>query len=483
MTTMRTNSAWLSGAMLIAMILVVFSVDTAHAQGFDFDERFPDNDAYESRIKRIDAACLPDPLPLVEHPFGYRLAEGLINECVTENMTLKQAIKYSLLGLTCVFGGPAAPAAAGYTTGELSTDGMKCVLKAFVSASADMDDSEKSSSKFWIDTGFTLKDWKDFTENVSKVYEKIPELQNRGDLMKLEAAVEAGAAAFERTGEAWDFMVALSDGSVSDAAAGAASGAAEVGGEVYAWATTEISDLVYGGAATLMSESEQAMRDCRFDEATEILEDAIKAAQEECHGYGMEYRVAEVEFRSFIYQNRISLGQNNALFDGRFERNPQQDRYPYMEDRVSWKRKRLMDFTETFLEIESLRRTIRVKRGDFDFARSDFERAYGSAISRMDAGGGQEACYSILESIQTLDAITTGLTQGCRDKLFAENNQRVDGPDDIFMQFANSGRVRSQGWWAELDRIREAFAACDTSAAEARSAALMADIAELTPYS
>ncbi len=483
MTTMRTNSAWLSGALCVAVTLSVFSVDTAHSQGFDLDDRFPDNDRFEDRIRRVDEACLPDPLPLVQYPYGYRLAEGLITECGNENMTLAQVFKYSALGLGSVFGGPAAPAAAGYAVSELSTDGMKCVLKAFVNASSEMEDADKISVKSLIEAGFTLNDWKDFAKNVSTVYEKIPELQKRADLLKLKSAVEAGASAFDRTKDAWDFVVAVSDGSASasaaglaDTASGAAAGVADMAGELQVWATTEISDLVYGRANNLMTEAEQAIRDCRFDEAADILKEAHEAAQEECRGHGMEYRLAEVEFRSFIYQNRISLGQNNALFDGRFERNPQQDQYPNLERWFSRKREHLADFTETFHEIEGLRRTLRVKRGDFDFARSAYESAYNSALSRVDAGGGEEACHSILESVQKLDSITNGLTQECRDKLFAEANTRIDQPGDIPMQFNNSGRVRSQGWWAELDRIREAFAACDTSSAEARSSALMVDI-------
>jgi hypothetical protein len=474
------NSSWLCGAVCFALIAFVLFVDTVHAQGFDFEDRFPDNDAFESRIRQIDEACLPDPLPLVQHPYGYRLAEGLVNECGNENMTLGQVFKYSALGLGSIFGGPAAPAAAGYAIGELSSDGMKCVLKAFVSASTEMEDADKVSTKSWIELAFTLKDWKEFTENLGTLYAKIPELEKTADLLKLKSAVEAGAAAYERTGEAIDFMFAVADGTayatVSDAASGAAAGVSGAADEIWAWATTEVSDIAYGAMENRISEAEQAMRDCRYDDAAGLLRAARDEARKECRGYGLEYRIAEVEFRSFIYQNRVSLGQNNALFNQMYERNPQQERYPYLEDRFSYRRKRLADFAKNFDVIEGLQETLWEEQGKFDYARSISKSIFKSARTQIDMGGGEAACRSALDSIRTLDEITAGLTPACRDKLLAETSEDTARFGDIPVQFNNSGRVRSQGWWAELDRIREAFAACDTSAAESRSAALRADI-------
>ena len=71
--------------------------ETASSEDFDFDRRFPNNDAFEEKIKNADEACLPDPFPLIKHNYGYRLADGLITECATENMTTGQAVKYTAL--------------------------------------------------------------------------------------------------------------------------------------------------------------------------------------------------------------------------------------------------------------------------------------------------------------------------------------------------------------------------------------------------
>ena len=449
------------------MIFFVFFTVTANAEEFDFDRRFPDNDAFEKEIKQANEACLPDPFPLIKHNYGYRLADGLITECATENMTAGQAFKYTALALAAATTGPVGIAAATYTMGEVSSDGMKCILKALVSASSGMSPEDKKFAKSGIDAGFALNDWKDFAENVSTVAEKIPELAKPEHILNLKSAVEAGAAAYERSGEAKSFVEAVSAG---------AADIADMAGEMQSRAAQAISDYVHGETNNLIAEADQAMRDCRFNETVDILESAYKAAQEECRVFGVEYRLAEVEFRSYIYRNRKSLAQNNALFDGRFEQNPQQAKYPNKEKIVSSKRVLLANFSKKFDEIKGLNGTMFDYVNNLDVKRSAYKTAYDSALDGIDAGGGEKVCNSVLESVRNLGSITNKLTPGCRDKLFADSDAQFDRPGDIYMQFNNTERIRSQGWWAEVDRIREAHAACNTASAEARALVLKEDI-------
>jgi len=471
MKSMKTRKLFLFAcfgmAMAVAMIFFVSLTETAFAEDFDFDRRFPNNDEFEEKIRKADEACLPDPFPLIKHNYAYRLADGLITECATENMTAGQAFKYTVLALAAATTGPVGIAAAGYTMGEVSSDGMKCILKAFISASSDLTVQQKELLKKAVDLGGVLKDWKDFAENAATVAEKIPELAKPEHILNLKSAVEAGAAAYERSGEARTFVETVSD---------AAGDVANMAGEMQSRAAQEVSDYMHGETNNRIAEADQAIRDCRFNETVATLESAYKAAQEECRVYGVDYRLAEVKFRSFIYRTRISLAENNALFDGRYEQNELQKLYPHKEKSFRSKRTLLDDFAKKFNEINDLQGTMFEKFYELGVARSDYETVFATAHAGIDAGGGEEVCKSVLESVASLSSNINKLSPGCRDKLFAGSKAQIDRPRGIFMRFNNTERIRSQRWWREVDRIREAHAACNTDSAEARASALKSDI-------
>ncbi len=491
MTTMRTgwprSGGWFVGALAIAVMISVSFVNTASAEDFDFDSRFPNNDAWEDKIRQANETCLPDPFPLIEHNYAYRLADGLVTECVNENMSTGQAAKYTILALAAAATGPVGIAAAGYVSSELTSDGLKCVLKALVSASSGMTPQEKASAKSAIDVAAALKDWNDFAENVGTVAGKIPELAKPEHVLNLKSAVEAGAAVYERTGEAKAFV---------EVAEETGSAVWEMAGELQERAARAVADIAYGATNNRIAEAEQAMRDCRFDEISELLQDAKEAAVEECRGYGVNYRLAEVEFRSHIYRNRRSLRINNALFN-LHEKNSHQNDYVTLYNDLSRERQELEDFAKKSAVIKSMHTTMFDYVGDLYVARSAYEKAYGDAAFVADTGcvpvatgvefaepgggpaeicGGEEVCPSVLASVRELESKLDELTPGCRDKLFSGSQEQIDRPDDIAPRYNNSGHVRSQGWWREVDRIRESFAACDTDVAEARAAALHADI-------
>ena len=461
-----------NGALAIAVIVSASFVNTANAEEFDFDRQFPDTETFENEIKKANKACLPDPFPLIKHNYGYRLADSLITECATENMTGGQAVKYTALALASLSTGPVGLAAAGYTLGELSSDGMKCALKALVNASSGLTIAEKKSVRSSIDVGFALNDWNDFAGNVSTVASKIPELAKPEHLLNLKSAVEAGAAAYERSGEAASFVEAVSD---------AATDIVEMAGEIQARAARAASDFVYGETNNRIAEAEQAMSDCRFDEALKFLEDAGTAAAEECRGYGINYRLAEVQLRSHIYRNRRALRINDALFNLR-AKNPQQEEYIVLKNAFVARRDLLQKWTKKFGEIKSLNGTMFEYVGNLYVARSAYEDAYGSARTMSDAGGGGEVCTSVLASVRELESMLDQQNPGCRDKLLADSQKQIDLPGDITMRYNNSGHFRSQSWWREVDRIREAYAACDTESAESRAAALHADIGSKPIY-
>jgi Glucodextranase, domain B len=465
------SRGWIFGVLAMVLMISASFVHTAVAEDFDFDRVYPNNDEFEAKIREANKACLPDPFPLIEHNYGYRLADGLMTECVTENMSASQAAKYTILALAAATTGPVGIAAAGYTMGEASSDGMKCILKALVSASSGLTPEEKISAKSLVDVGAALKDWNDFAENVGTVAAKIPELAKPEHVLNLKSAVEAGAAVYERTGEAGAFIDVVSE---------KGSAIIEMAGEMQERAARAVADFAYGETNNRIAEAEQAILDCGFDEALKFLEEAKKSAEEECRSYGINYRLAEVEFRSHIYRNRRALRYNNALFDQRYtanNRNPQQNDYHTYWGAFSRKRESLARFAEKFDVIKAMNGTMFQKVGDLYVARSAYETAYGRARSVSDAGGGETVCTSVLASIRELSSMLDKLTPGCRDKLFTGSQEQIGQPDDIAMRYNNGGRVRSQEWWREVDRIRESFAACDTEVAEERAAALQADIA------
>ena len=452
-------------------------VNTAVAEDFDFDQRFPKNRTFESEIRSADKACLPEPFPLIEHNYGYRLADGLVEECVSENMSTGQAAKYTILALAATATGPVGIAAAGYASSEMSSDGIKCVLKALVSASSGMTPQEKAAAKSAIDIGAAVNDWYGFAENVGTVASKIPELAKPEHVLNLKSAVEAGAAVYERTGEAKAFVEVVSDTAYS---------VIEMAGELQERAAGAIADFVYGETNNRIAEAEQAMRDCRFDEISTLLQDAREAAVEECRGYGVNYRLAEVEFRSHIYRNRRSLRINNALFN-LHEKNTHQNDYVTLHNDLTRRRQQLADFSKNFAVIESMKTEMFDHVGDLYVARSAYESAYESAVFVADTGceptessaeecAGENVCPLVLSSVRELESMLGILTPGCRDKLISGSQGQIGRPDDLPTRYNNSGHVRSQGWWREVDRIRESFAACDTDVAEARVAALHADI-------
>jgi len=506
MTSMRTgrlrSGGWFVGALAIAVMIAAFFVNTASAEDFDFDrvfckdgEFFTDSfEVFEEKTRNANEACLPEPFPLIEHNYGYRLADGLMTECVTENMSASQVAKYTVLALAAASTGPVGIAAAGYTAGELSTDGIKCVLKSLVRASSGLTPSGNESVNSLIDGFAALNDWNDFAQNASTVASKITELAKPEHVLNLKSAVEAGLAAFERSGEAASFVEVVVD-ATADVAAFADDGLAR--------AAREAADLIRGVENNRIAEADQAIRDCRFDGIEKLLEEAETAAAEKCRGFGLSYRLAERNFRSHTYGNRSQLRMNNALFDPLQLTNPQQDEYQNYRDQVIMTRESLTNYAKTFDEIKTMKATMFQKVDTLNKARSTYEKAYSSAGFVADTGcvpaatdveffepggrpadtcGGGEVCSLVLASVLKLESMLDEQTPGCRDKLFAGSQANIGRPDDISMRYNNDGHIRSQGWWREVDRIREAFAACDTDVAEARVAALQAEIANKSIY-
>ncbi len=497
MKTMRTgrlrSCGWFVGALAIAVVIPASFVNIVVAEEFDFDRQFPNNEAFEDKIRKADNACLPDPLPLTDHNYGYRLADGLMTECVTENMTASQVAKYTILALAAASTGPVGAAAAGYTAGEAASDGIKCVLKSLVNASSGLTPSGKESVNRLIDGVAALNDWNDFANNSKAAASKITELAKPENVLNLKSAVQVGLAAYERSGEAASFVEVVAD---------ATADVADFADDARARAAKAADDWLHGETNNRIAEANQAMRDCRFDETEKFLEDAKTAAAEECPGYGISYRLAERNFRSHIYRSRIQLRMDNALFNLR-AKNPQQKDYFDLKDKFSEQRQLLDDFAGKIAEINDMKATMFQHVNDLYEARSRYETAYGPAAFVADTGcvpaatgvdfaepgggqaekcGGGEVCPLVFASVLNLESMLDKQTPGCRDKLVAGSQANIGHPDDISTRYNNGGHIRSQGWWREVDRIREAFAACDTDVAEARVAALQADIANRSIY-
>jgi hypothetical protein len=168
---------------LLYYVFVHILATPAFSAQFDYQR----NIDFEKKMYGRFYTCMPKPLPLLIQNYSYRVMEEVFNECVIENTNRSQAIKYAVLATgigvavtagTIATAGGAPVAATGlfatggaiakYSGGELVSDGMKCVLKAFVEASS-MSSKEKRISKITITGAFTLRDWAALTKGIPEM--------------------------------------------------------------------------------------------------------------------------------------------------------------------------------------------------------------------------------------------------------------------------------------------------------------------------
>lgn len=437
-------SAHLRGRMLPWLLsiglLSVATVDLGRAQSL-YDPRDP---GFEERMTAVDPSCMPAPFPVVTESYAYRLGTELADECVSQNQTDDQVLKYTALLMASVAPSPAAPFAATYAAGELSSDGLKCVAKAFVDASNDLTPAEKESRKSQITASFALKDWRSFAQG-------IPDIRSPEEAARTKAVVETALALYERGTEGRSLLRVI--------------GAALEGGQKAA------SDYVFGEVENDLDASAYAAKSCRYSDAEKWFGEAKDAARAECRAYGLRYRQAEVSLRSHIFRNRAVL--TGALTDPvqAANRNPAEDTYVNLYNVLQNRKESLERYSKTFAKLDEEEKELSRARADFRETQAEYRFQVRLVRRVMDTA---DVCVDIGK----LSQISSAVKPECRPAFFADARPgEMATPDELGFELSMLARERSARWWATTDEIERDYQTCNIGDAQSKVQALRAEMA------
>ena len=428
---------------ILALLLTAYLAAPARAQSL-YNPRDPQ---FEARMRALNVSCMPEPFPIVTETYAYRFGASLADECVSQNTTKAQAFKYAALALTFLTPNPAAPAGLAYTAGELTSDGLKCVAKAFVEASTQLSPAQKESLKSTIGTVFTIKDWKSFASS-------IVDLRTPNNIVRTKAAVEAAAALYERGSEARGLKDAISE-------------AIESGRRT-------ISGYVLGEAQTDLDASDYAANSCRYAEAEKWLKQAQEAAPTECRAYGEEYRQAEVNLLSYIASHsgsltdaltdpaRITLGALNA----------QENTYVTLNNSLQERKRILGNFASIFARLTKEKE--KLSRAKTGFWEAQQEYRFQVRLVRR-AMNTPYVCADINRLSEMLAAVRLACRPAFFDLAGGESGAMAT-PDELALELSSLAREKWSRWWAMTDEIEREFRACGTSTAKAKLEALKAEV-------
>jgi hypothetical protein len=258
--------------MLIALLQLAFLATAASAEIVEYWRDMP----FERQVRAINPNCMPQEYVLIERNYAYRVIEAAIDECVTANVTEKQVTKYTYL----ITRSMVDPATATYTAGEISSDGMKCVLKTFVGASDQINDMQKQSLKLVVDKASAVKDWAGFLLG-------IPDMASADKARATEATISTLLNLRDRMPEAQSFSDSVMQ-------------AAELG-------RNYVGDLFLGEREIAMNAVTYNADQCRYPDARDYLDKARAAADKECVYAGHSYRQRELNLRRYILNNRARI--------------------------------------------------------------------------------------------------------------------------------------------------------------------------------
>ncbi|WP_373050239.1 hypothetical protein, partial [Thalassovita aquimarina] len=173
-------------ALIAALVWLVAVPAFGEHVGYQPDYNFEDQ---MEKLKEEGHDCLPSSYSIQLHPFWVRMGAKAFDTCVNDNLTQAQLLKYMALGAGSL--SPAGAYVAPYTISELKSDGVKCLMKAYVEASDGPSRDEKDAWNGRIDGGFAVKDWHGFIS-------AIPELADPDAEKVTQAFVDISLAYYER---------------------------------------------------------------------------------------------------------------------------------------------------------------------------------------------------------------------------------------------------------------------------------------------
>ena len=392
--------------------------------------------------------CMPPRFRPSDLSYPYRVATALSQQCGGYHQDHTQEIKYLLLALGSLNPGT-SPLIAPYAAGEVTSDTLKCVLKALVIASERLTKEQKDQYAHLVGQAFVLKDWLQFVAN-------LPELSDPNRLKAYHAIAETAAAAYERATEAEDFATAVRQ--VTDQ-----------GG-------TAVSELLKGKARHLYDETQLAYRSCRLSEARALLPKAIEANQAACRMAGTAYRIREYDLRkSYAYDLTARRSLTDALYGGNLGLNAtQQDQeFADAQRNLEWARNRLVEIQRQIDDLEGLAD----KLARLETRLEKTRRTYRGAQDRLhQAHDSPTACKALSE----LEAIVDRLQPAsCRAELFhTTGDDGLQPPSALYAEVAQHARATSARRWRTLEEIEDGFRQCRIETARRAATALRQDIQE-----
>ncbi len=320
---------------------------------------------------------------------------------------------------------PAGVYVAPYTASELKSDGVKCLMKAYVEASDGPSRAEKDSLRSKIDAGFAVKDWHGFVTAISEFAD--PDVQK-----VTKAFFEFALAGVERNAEARSFGEAL-------AAAGNQS-----------W--RDLSIRYYGELPVVLEEYDQYVQECQYGLAQSSLDRAMAVADSECKALGHNYRIIEQELVSSIYRTwevmeQDLIGDSPALVILRNQQRAKKAELPEAKAK-------LLAYVKKFDGLDARQKALEKLTWKFETAQEAYAR---QLVRTRDALDGPAACYAI-EDLRNFLSDKTGACRAAffRGRLAGPNTS----PEAVEQELFPIASQKSAAWWAEVDEIRTLFRTC-----------------------
>lgn len=438
---------------MLATLIVLFSVlGTTLAVGAPQRVGYQPYWKFEDQMHKLKEekgfSCLPKSYSILTEPFWTRAIGKAYDTCVTDNMNADTLAKYIALGAGSL--SPAGVYIAPYTLAELKSDGVKCLMKAYVEASNGPSLEDKAKYREWIDTGFQLKDWSGFVTG-------IPDLKNARDAKQAaDAFVNFSLSGTERIQDAGIF----------------ADGANSVLGTSYDWMKRKFKGAWMWPSEIELDNHHQLALECRFGNAERSLEKARELAQSECRELGHQYRVTEQELVSSLYRTYDVIGADTFNDDpvAAIHRGEQEDFKKLLAER----KKALEDYIPVLDAVDNKKKALEQLIWKFDYERKRYTDQF---LKTREALGTKNACYAI-------DGLRNNLKEigeECKIQLYRSGPGGASlSPDVLEAELVTVGRVKSAEWWKELDRIRALRNSCQTDAARSAAEALRRTI-EINP--
>ena len=396
--------------------------------------------------------CLPPPdthpeISVIE--YGNNFVNEVLKNCVGENMTRHNAVKYAalLIGTASGFLVPPVGSAAGaYMISELQSDVAKCLLKSFVTASSNMTQEQKSDLTARIDLTFQLKDWAGFK---SALCGQVPELGDPENVRKIKTILNSVANYYDRQPEAV---------------------------EALDWSTGiswSISSLFNDELQELKKRAAAALDDCRYQEASMLLKAVEGKAEKQCRELGRQYRIAERRYRNYcISHHRILQRIQQFYMD---DDRSVLLRVRELEREYDQKGDRLKDHLKIYPELKGLRKRLEQER---------------TALRKL-----QEQYLQTLEGIASLSPVTRACGKmsalreivsraddRCRKRFFSSSPLLGKRMRQLENMLSQDARNRSHRWWAHFDKIKALADDCKPAEAKAAAKRLRDDLEKHPSY-